>query len=293
MRQTRGGHGTGTTRMAVVAALAMLAAGCSGSSSEPSPSPTTAPSPSSATTETTTSSRYVALGDSYTAGPGIDPQQPDGGLCQRSAESWPMLLAASLDLRLTDVSCSGATTSDLRTTVASGAVPSDARLVTVGAGGNDGGLFISLLRTCTRDSQKCQRFVDDQAPAILARTTDDLAALLTAVRSKAPRARTLLVGYPRIMPSSGTCQAVAIPPADVAAVVSAETALDRSLTEAARRAGVTYVSLRRPSEGHDACAGGRAWTNGVSPASGDGIVFHPNARGMAAIADVVAGAARG
>jgi lysophospholipase L1-like esterase len=187
----------------------------------------------------------------------------------------------------------GATTSDLRTTVVSGTVPADAGLVTVSAGGNDGGLFLSLIRACTTGPQQCRAYVDDQAPAILARTTDDLASLLEKVRSTMPAARVVLVGYPRIMPASGTCAAAGIPEGDVTSVVAAETALEASLATAADRAGVDYVSLRAPSSGHDACAGDQAWTNGISPAAGDGIVFHPTARGMAAVAGIVADAVEG
>lgn len=234
----------------------------------------------------------MALGDSYTAGPGITPQQADGGFCQRSTENWPTRLAAALDLTLRDVSCSGATTSDLSATLASGAVPGDAGLVTVSAGGNDGGLFLSLIQACRAGADPCRAYVDDRAPAILGTTTTELASLLTRVRTTAPDARVLLVGYPRILPASGTCTAAGIPAADASSVVKAESALDTALAAAASTAGVEYVSLRAASQGHDACAGDQAWTNGVTPRTGDGIVFHPNARGMKAVADVVAAAAR-
>jgi lysophospholipase L1-like esterase len=283
----------GSATAALVTILASVA-GCStgGASDDARPSTTassTTPSPSPTDGASRT---YVALGDSYTAGPGITPQQADSGFCQRSAKNWPTVAAASLDLTLRDLSCSGATTSDLSATLASGTVPADAGLVTVSAGGNDGGLFLSLLRACTAGSQQCGDYVTDQAPPILQRTTDELSALLADVRTKAPDARVLLVGYPRIAPPSGTCDALGIPADDVTSVLDAETALDAALRQAAARAKVDYVSLRGPSVGHDACAGDQAWTNGVSPAPGDGIVFHPNARGMDAVAGVVAGAAR-
>ena len=135
-------------------------------------------------------------------------------------------------------------------------------------------------------------FVADRTPSILDQTTDELSSLLGDVRKQAPRARVLLVGYPRIAPPSGTCDALGIAAGDVMSVLKAETELEAALRRAAASADVDYVSLRGPSVGHHACAGDQAWTNGVSPAAGDGIVFHPNARGMAAVADVVAAAVR-
>ena len=287
--------GTIGSTVTTLATVLVLAAGCSsgGSSDGAAPvPPTSTPTAPDLPSPSADASTYVALGDSYTAGPGITPEQGNAGLCGRSSGNWPTRLAATLDLTLTDLSCSGATTADLSTTLGSGTVPKDAGLVTVSAGGNDGGLFLSLIQACTVSAQQCSSYVDDEAPAILDRTTGDLTTLLEKARSTAPDARVVLVGYPRIMPSSGTCAAAGIPAGDVTSVVEAETGLDTALARAAEQAGVDYVSLRAPSEGHDACAGDEAWTNGASPKAGDGIVFHPTARGMKAVADVVAAAVR-
>ena len=216
------------------ALLLVLVGGCSsgGASSDgPTPSPTPS-TPASATTSAAArraGDSYVALGDSFTAGPGIDPQSTDAGLCQRSDDNWPALEARSLDLALTDVSCTGATTVDLTATVTSGAVPRDTGLVTVSAGGNDGSLFVALIRACATGSSTCRAYVADELPGVLDRTTSDLSDLLASVRGDAPDADVVLVGYPRIMPSTGTCSAVRIPAADVAmprAVTCADTRVD-------------------------------------------------------------------
>ena len=282
----------GRAAVTAVATLALVA-GCSGQGS--SDDVGSSPTPPASTTQAPSSegpSSYVALGDSFTAGPGIAPSQADAGFCQRSTRNWPTLAASALNLDLVDLSCSGATTSDLSATAGSGAVPEDAGLVTVSAGGNDGGLFLSLIRACTGGTRQCRDYVTDQTPSILRQTTDELSALLADVRTRAPRARVLLVGYPRIAPASGTCDALGIPADDVTSVLDAETALEAALRRAAERAEVDYVSLRGPSDGHDACAGAQAWTNGTAPRAGDGIVFHPNAAGMAGVAEIVASAAR-
>ncbi len=53
------------------------------------------------------------------------------------------------------------------------------------------------------------------------------------------------------------------------------------------RPGVPYVSMRRASRGHDACAGAQAWTNGADVKDDDGIAFHPRLAGMRAVARAV------
>src|SRR5436309_14551088 len=58
--------------------------------------------------------RYVALGDSYTAGPGIPRQTIESGGCRRSDHNYPHLVAAALEVaRFTDASCAGATTAHM------------------------------------------------------------------------------------------------------------------------------------------------------------------------------------
>src|SRR5262249_62178679 len=56
---------------------------------------------------------YVALGDSYTAGPVIPVQQNDPAGCLRSDHNYPHLVASALGVGdFKDASCSGADTGD-------------------------------------------------------------------------------------------------------------------------------------------------------------------------------------
>ncbi|EFQ82425.1 triacylglycerol lipase [Aeromicrobium marinum DSM 15272] len=275
-------------RALTATAVAVALASCSTADPSADAGAAAAPVPTAATAGP--AAGFVALGDSFTAGPGIGLLQVESGFCQRSQESWPQLLAGQLGRDVVDLSCAGATSGDLESTVAGGALGPSTDLVTVGAGGNDGGLFLALLRACSRDRSDCRSFVEQRAPEILDRTADDLATLLASIREAAPAADVLLVGYLRILPDAGTCAAVGIGADNADAVRTAEEALDRTLTEAARDAGVTYVPVREASRGHDACAGDEAWTNGIRAADGDGITFHPRRVGMAAVADLVASA---
>ena len=74
-----------------------------------------------------------------------------------------------------------------------------------------------------------------------------------------------------------------------AAVAEAEKALNAALADAAGEADVPFVSMRKASRGHDACAGAQAWTNGAEVKDDDGIAFHPRLAGMQAVARAVAG----
>lgn len=265
--------------------MLLVLAACS---SSPDDRATPEPTPTASSTAPARATSLVALGDSFTAGPGIGTSQDDAGFCQRSQSNWPSLLAATKDLELRDVSCVGATTADLASTVESGVLADGAQVVTVGTGGNDSGLFSSLLTSCAGGGDRCRSFVEDDLPRILERTTSDVAALLATVRETAPDADIVLVGYPRIVPESGTCATLNVPEADIGLLDSAESALNQSLAKAAELAGEEFVSVREASRGHDACAGSQAWTNGQVAADGDGISFHPTARGMEAVADLVA-----
>jgi hypothetical protein len=89
----------------------------------------------------------VALGDSYTAAPGIGGQAGLPAGCDRSVGSYPLLVASGLGLgQVRDASCSGATIADLSAPEVTGDGTNPAQLtglspatmlVTVGIGGND------------------------------------------------------------------------------------------------------------------------------------------------------------
>ncbi|WP_280391407.1 GDSL-type esterase/lipase family protein, partial [Nocardia wallacei] len=133
--------------------------------------------------------RYVALGSSYAAGPGLEPVED--GPCARSGQNYAHRVAAAAGLDLVDASCSGATTADVLNrsqTVAGtlmppqiGAVTSYTRLVTVTVGGNDLNLVGSMLAGSGCEllaggvSGLCDR-VTRTAPA----TPDDFAAVAPA-----------------------------------------------------------------------------------------------------------------
>ncbi|MDT5227299.1 MAG: hypothetical protein QOH94_1092, partial [Mycobacterium sp.] len=97
------------------------------------------------------SGRYVALGSSMAAGPGIRPGAPAAPFGSgRSARNYAHLVAEQLRLDLVDVTFSGATTAQVLTEHQRSAPPQvealngSEELVTITIGGNDVG-YVPLL----------------------------------------------------------------------------------------------------------------------------------------------------
>lgn len=258
---------------------------------------------------------YVALGDSFTAGPLIPWQHLSW--CFRSNNNYPAWLATDLGIYdtpggFTDASCSSADTTnmtqaqpvptaDLHFATAEpqfDALTLDTDLVTIGIGGNDYSVFGSLIATCptVRDSDPtgapCQKHftIDgtDTLKAATVHTGRNVENVIKGVRERSPAAKIVVVGYPRLVPPSGYCPDV-IPFADgdYAWADSVERSLNSALAGAARRQRVTYVDTYGPSLGHDACAGSAAWVLGQNTNLLAGAAYHPNAAGMRAEASLV------
>ncbi len=237
--------------------------------------------------------RYVALGDSFTAGPLIPYVDARRTACLRSSANYPAVLASWLGADLVDASCSGADTSDLAGRQLAAVTPAT-DLVTVGTGGNDFGVFGSLVRRCPDlaatdpAGAPCREAFTrpDGTDDLLARVRRVETRLVTALRTvagRAPDAVVAVIGYPRIVPASGTCAALPFAAGDYRWADRVERALNTSLAAAAARAGAHYVDTYGPSRGHDACSPA-AWVNGGATSPTRALAFHPYAAGMRATA---------
>jgi lysophospholipase L1-like esterase len=249
---------------------------------------------------------YVALGDSYSAAPGV-PQTDLTTGCARSDHNYPALLAAALDSALVDVSCSGATTSDLvRSQHAGdraippqlGAITPQTSLVTLGIGGNDLQFFQTLVGRCIeiglfeRDGAPCRAQMrtgpgEDLLAAKIGVIGQRVTAALRSVQRRAPRATVVLVGYPQPVPAHGTCAILPLAAGDYGYVRSLSVRLDDALRAAAHRARVRFVDVMKASRGHDICAGPDAWVNGSQTDMARAIAFHPFAVEQQAVARLV------
>ncbi|MFJ4525455.1 SGNH/GDSL hydrolase family protein [Streptomyces sp. NPDC088810] len=254
---------------------------------------------------------YVALGDSYTSGPGI-PSQVDIA-CGRSDHNYPSLVAGRRQVTaFTDVSCGGATTAEMWRAQGANPPQLDALdrhtdLVTLQIGGNDVG-FGTIIGTCARLAAQdpagnpCERSYSasghDQLTLTIARTAPKVDRVLRAVHARAPHARVVVVGYPGLLPDDGSGCFPQVPFAkgDFPYLRDTEKRLNLMLRLVAAVNRAEYVDTYGPTVGHDMCkAPADRWIEPLQPAS-PAAPAHPNAKGEAAMAEAVLtrlGAGRG
>lgn len=247
-------------------------------------------------------SRYVALGSSMAAGPGIRPRAAGAPRSAgRSARNYPHLVAGRLGLDLVDVTFSGATTANVLTDAQHGSPPQVAALdgtedlVTVTIGGNDAGyvqlLFAAglprLVRAVPILGGMLRAQLDPVArDAALARVAESLKDVGRAIRGRSPHAKVLFVDYLTLLPPVG----VPAPPladADVATGRHIADTLAGLTAEASAATGCTLVRVAEPSRPHHAWSA-EPWTTAFGlPVPGRPAPLHPNAAGMRAVADLV------
>ncbi|ORB10971.1 SGNH/GDSL hydrolase family protein [Mycobacterium noviomagense] len=242
--------------------------------------------------------RYVALGSSMAAGPGIQPRAkgaPWGS--GRSARNYPHLVAQRLNLDLVDVTFSGATTANILSERQRGAPPQiealngSEALVTITIGGNDVGyvplLMAASLPVPARLIPKIGGLLDrDARNEALGHVGDSLRAVGAAVRRRAPDARVLFIDYLTLLPPDGQKAApLSRADADLGRHVAAR--LEESTAAAAQASGCELVRAGQASREHHAWSQD-PWTVGaVLPLPWRPAPFHPNAAGMRAVSDRV------
>jgi lysophospholipase L1-like esterase len=248
-------------------------------------------------------SRYVAMGSSFAAGPGIPARAPASPRrAGRSTGNYAHLVAGALGLDLHDVTYSGATTSDLMQPSAAGqpaqldAVTSGTRLVTITAGGNDVGYLPRLtlaslpwpLRALPPVTARVADMGDpDATDERFLRLEQNLATIAAHLRDRAPGCRVLAVDYLTILPPVGHDPSMP-PPASIAqwgrAIASRLSATTKTAAEAV---GWDYVAVSAASADHHAWSA-EPWTRRFHLSLRGGAAYHPNAAGMAAVAQLLA-----
>ena len=288
-------------RRPVALLLALVVTAYAGCSSDDEPEPLPARGVGEPTGVGSPYPEYVALGDSYTAAPLVPPTDTST-TCLRSERNYPALVTEGLPgTRLTDVSCGGATTTDMTQPQQGqqGSVPpqfdaleESTDLVTIGLGGNDGGLFGTMILRCTilasqqPEGTPCTGELGPTVDGTLARIRQSLEQVVAGVRERSPEARVLLVGYPQIVPASGSCPALPLAPGDYPFVRTVNERLTQAVAQAARATDAEYVDVWSASAGHDICAPD-PWINGKDTQLDRALAFHPFAAEQRAVADLV------
>jgi len=240
---------------------------------------------------------YVALGDSYAAGPLIpNPLLPLG--CLKSSNNYAHLAAPGIGLSLRDATCSGAKTNHM--TEPQGVDPdgpnppqfnslnSETTVVSLTIGGNDIG-FSEVAESCVTANPFSHPCLDkynpggvDQLKARIEATAPKVAAVLQGIHARSPAAKIYVLNYPAIFPETGYGCWPQMPLGfqDVPYLRSTEQRLNNMLATQAAANGATLVSWYAASIGHDACKGSSTrWVEPLVPTNAAAPI-HPNKAGM-------------
>jgi lysophospholipase L1-like esterase len=246
---------------------------------------------------------YVALGDSYAAGPIIPNQIAPLG-CLKSDHNYAHLATPTIGLPLKDATCSGATTADMTASQSTelGSVPpqfdslsSETTRVSLTIGGNDIGFSEIALSCVTVNpfSTPCKDKYDsggkDQIAERIAATAPKVAAVLQGIHTRSPAAKVFVVNYAAIFPETGFGCWPQMPMGfgDVPYLRSKEQELNAMLATQAAANGATLVNWYKASIGHDACKGSSTrWVEPVVPTNPAAPV-HPNLAGMTGAAAIL------
>ncbi len=258
--------------------------------------------------------RYVALGDSYTAGPLIPVQIPPYG-CLKSDHNYPHLAAPALGPpKFTDISCSGAKTKHMWETqdVDPGpnppqfsALDSHARIVSFTIGGNDIG-FSEIQDHCfTADptGTPCQdhyvRNGRDEISERIKATAPKIAAVIQGIHERSQLAEVYVVNYLPIFPEGDIDQyrhcwpQMPVAWDDIPYLRAKQKELNAMLAAQAAANNANVVDAYSAGLGHDACQPPVVrWVEPAVPASPAAPV-HPNLFGMQGVRDALVKAVRG
>ncbi|MFV0457984.1 MAG: SGNH/GDSL hydrolase family protein [Actinomycetales bacterium] len=250
--------------------------------------------------------QVAALGSSFAAGPGLTPVA--NRAARRSARNYPSLVARALGAGLTDLTVSGATT---RTILDSSqrtlgtrfppqidAVPADADLITITAGGNDLDYIGAMMRLSVAGRLQRRRLLKpvgqflagrvrvDADPAQTAAVTEGLTRVVTQARAKASQARIVLVDYLTVLGDDAVpAPELPLSPAQIDCLRRVADVLAEATRAAADRTGADLVRASALSREHG-LGSAEPWVSGFPGGLRSGTVpFHPNPAGMQAVAD--------
>ncbi|MFG2312499.1 SGNH/GDSL hydrolase family protein [Streptomyces sp. NPDC048566] len=227
--------------------------------------------------QTAAATGYVALGDSYSSGVGAGSYIGSSGDCKRSTKAYPSLWAAAHSpSSFAFTACSGARTGDV-TANQLGPLSSSTGLVSISIGGNDAG-FSDVMTTCVLQSESsclariatAKAYVDSTLPG-------KLDSVYSAIRTKAPSAHVVVLGYPRFYKLNGSCL-TGLSEKERSAINGAADYLDSAIAARAAAHGFTFGDVRGTFTGHEICSGS-SWLHSLNWLN-IGESYHPTAAGQ-------------
>jgi lysophospholipase L1-like esterase len=220
---------------------------------------------------------YVALGDSYSSGVGTRTYISDGTSCQRSTYAYPYLIATQRGFTLSFQACSGARIPDV-TNNQLATLSSGTTYVTISVGGNDAG-FSSVITECAMPGwmSNCDGKINTAQSYINNTLPGALSTLYTTIRSKAPNARVVVVGYPRVFNGEDCNAGTWFSPSEETRLNQTADLLNSKLSAAASAKGFGFANPTSKFIGHAVCDDVE-WLNGLSNPVSES--YHPNRTGQ-------------
>ncbi|MFJ8465847.1 SGNH/GDSL hydrolase family protein [Streptomyces swartbergensis] len=219
---------------------------------------------------------YAALGDSYSSGMGAGSYISSSGDCKRSTKAYPYLWATAHSPSTFDfTACSGARTGDVLSGQL-GPLSSATGLVSITVGGNDAG-FADVMTTCvTQSDSACISRINTARAYVDSTLPGKLDSVYSAIRSKAPNAHVVVLGYPRFYKLGTTC--LGLSEAKRKAINDASDHLNTAIAKRAANHGFTFGDVRPAFTGHEICSGD-SWLHSVNWLN-IGESYHPKAPGQ-------------
>ncbi|MEE1927214.1 SGNH/GDSL hydrolase family protein [Streptomyces sp. TRM 70351] len=219
---------------------------------------------------------YVALGDSYASGVGAGAYDSGSGSCKRSTRAHAKLWAnANSPDSFAFTACSGARTQDVINGQL-GPLNAGTTLVSISIGGNDAG-FADTMTTCVLQGESaCVSRVSQARTYINNTLPARLDAAYDAIRAKAPNARVVVLGYPRMYQLNGSCF-LGISERSRAAINAASDDLHTVTSKRAADHGFAYGDVRGTFAGHEICSSS-SWLHSLTWPITDS--YHPTAAGQ-------------
>lgn len=220
---------------------------------------------------------YTVMGDSYSAGSGAG-NNTEVGPCFQSTNSYGNSIAAATGATMLNIACSGATTAQVRDNEVP-LLPSNTQLITITAGGNDVA-WTTAVGTCLASTTAACKVAVANSVYLMSKVPKSVTSMLKAIKAKAPNARILYLGYPRLFEP----QNMTSPPFNSTQVAgakllnSAADLLNGILAVTALSNGVAFVPVAYRFAGH-AVPSAVPWINYPAPFGFNNFPFHPNASG--------------
>jgi lysophospholipase L1-like esterase len=230
----------------------------------------------------TTKPKYVALGDSYSAGTGTGTSYEPGnsGTCHRTTRAYPYLLHnAHPDWGYASVTCEGAETTELINSQAKN-LTKDTTWVTYTVGGNDAG-FHDVLTVCAPlETVNCTAVLATEEGFIQKTLPIRLDEVNNKIKAEAPSAKVIVLAYPHIFNGEDCNTLTFFDAGEMGKMNALVDLVDKKLSEAATRAGPNFkfTDVRTEFNGHAVCdppgiGTGEEWINGLSTPVNES--YHP------------------